>query len=148
MGVRTSASLDEISQTPDHPRKQNFSDDVLKIEMSGPDRSHFSILDVPGIFQSRTRDLTDRDKNGVRDRGFVLHGVKAKHHSVCPFTQQRRLVADAGRCVVSGTNDVANQAVLEMVSQQDKNGESTIGVIAKCDVKQHEHKVYSGFSPP
>ena len=46
---------------------RNFSDDVLKIEKSGPERSYFSILDVPGIFQSLTKDLTDREKNGVRN---------------------------------------------------------------------------------
>lgn len=46
--------------------ERNFSDDVLKIEISGPDRSHFSILDVPGVFQSLTKDLTDKEKDGVR----------------------------------------------------------------------------------
>lgn len=44
---------------------QNFTDDVLKIEISGPDRSQFSILDVPGVFQSLTKNLTDKDKMGV-----------------------------------------------------------------------------------
>lgn len=29
-----------------------FSDDVLKIELCGPGRSHFSVVDVPGLFQS------------------------------------------------------------------------------------------------
>ena len=50
---------------PDTKRKQNFSDHELKIVISGPDRSHFSILDVPGIFHSSTRRLTGSDKNGV-----------------------------------------------------------------------------------
>ena len=43
----------------------NFTDDTLKIEICGPDRSYFSILDVPGIFQSLTRQLTEKDKSGV-----------------------------------------------------------------------------------
>jgi hypothetical protein len=29
-----------------------FSDDVLKIELCGPERPHFSVVDVPGLFQS------------------------------------------------------------------------------------------------
>lgn len=29
-----------------------FSDDVLKIELSGPEKPHFSVVDVPGLFQS------------------------------------------------------------------------------------------------
>lgn len=31
---------------------EHFSDDVLKIELCGPSRSHFSVVDVPGLFQS------------------------------------------------------------------------------------------------
>lgn len=51
---------------PEQRGERNFSDDVLKIEISGTDRSHFSILDVPGVFQSLTKDLTDQEKDGVR----------------------------------------------------------------------------------
>lgn len=29
-----------------------FSDDVLKIELAGPDMHQFSVVDVPGIFHS------------------------------------------------------------------------------------------------
>lgn len=47
-------------------RPQNFSDDVLKIEISGPFRSYFSIIDVPGVFQSLTKDLTETEKLGVK----------------------------------------------------------------------------------
>ena len=47
-------------------RERNFSDDVLKVEISGPDRAHFSILDVPGIFQSLLNGLTDMEKDGVK----------------------------------------------------------------------------------
>ena len=46
---------------------QNFSHDVLKVEISGPSRSYFSILDLPGIFQSLTKDLTEVEKLGVRN---------------------------------------------------------------------------------
>ena len=50
---------------PDTTQKRNFSDHELKIVISGPDRSHFSILDVPGIFQSLTGRMTEDDKRGV-----------------------------------------------------------------------------------
>lgn len=46
-------------------RRKNFSSKVLKIEMSGPNRSHFGILDVPGIFGSAIGDLTEEDMHGV-----------------------------------------------------------------------------------
>ena len=47
-------------------RRPNFSSDVLRIELSGPNRSHFSILDVPGVFQSRTKDVTLEEMKGVK----------------------------------------------------------------------------------
>lgn len=30
-----------------------FSDDVLKIELSGPKHQHLSVVDVPGLFHSK-----------------------------------------------------------------------------------------------
>ena len=48
-------------------KRPNFSSDVLRIELSGPNRSHFSILDVPGVFQSRTKDVTLVEMDGVKN---------------------------------------------------------------------------------
>jgi hypothetical protein len=31
----------------------NFSPHVLKIELSGPDQLHLSVVDVPGLFHSK-----------------------------------------------------------------------------------------------
>ena len=47
-------------------KKPNFSSDVLRIELSGPNRSHFSILDVPGVFQTPTKDVTLLEMAGVK----------------------------------------------------------------------------------
>lgn len=46
-------------------RKRNFSSYVLKIELSGPGRSHFGILDLPGVFSVPTADITKSDMAGV-----------------------------------------------------------------------------------
>jgi hypothetical protein len=46
-------------------RNRNFSSKVLKIELAGPKRSHFAILDVPGVFSSTTGSVTDEEMNGV-----------------------------------------------------------------------------------
>jgi hypothetical protein len=32
---------------------KRFSDDILKIELSGPDHQHLSVVDVPGLFHSK-----------------------------------------------------------------------------------------------
>lgn len=46
-------------------KKRNFSSKVLKIELSGPKRSHFGILDVPGVFSVPTDDITREELDGV-----------------------------------------------------------------------------------
>lgn len=38
-----------------------FADDVLRIELSGPNHSHFSVVDVPGLFQAATVYQTEED---------------------------------------------------------------------------------------
>jgi hypothetical protein len=45
--------------------RHNYSSKVLKIELSGPNRLHFGILDVPGIFLTAIGDVTEADRNGV-----------------------------------------------------------------------------------
>jgi hypothetical protein len=32
--------------------EKRFSDDILKIELSGPEHHHLSVVDVPGLFHS------------------------------------------------------------------------------------------------
>ena len=51
--------------SPQVPENRNFSSKVLKIELCGPKRSHFGILDVPGVFSSTTGGVTDEEMNGV-----------------------------------------------------------------------------------
>lgn len=65
MGITDSSSSESASPAAD--KEKHFSSDILRIELSGPNRSYFSILDLPGVFQSLTKNLTAKEKNGVRD---------------------------------------------------------------------------------
>jgi hypothetical protein len=47
------------------PSKKHFSSQVLKIELSGPTRSHFGLLDIPGIFSAPMDGITDQEMAGV-----------------------------------------------------------------------------------
>jgi hypothetical protein len=51
---------------------KSFSDDVLKIELSGPDYEHFSVVDLPGLFRSmfstRVGNHPERDSAIARFR--------------------------------------------------------------------------------
>ena len=46
MGLPTSTT-ENIDQL-----EKRFADDILKIEISGPDESHLSVVDIPGLFHS------------------------------------------------------------------------------------------------
>ena len=48
------------------PKNKNFSSSVLNIELEGPTRSHFGILDVPGIFHALTNGVTEEEKKQVK----------------------------------------------------------------------------------
>ena len=51
-----------------------FSRDVLRVEKSGPNEEHLTIIDVPGIFESKTEGLTtDNDIHLVKEmvKGYI-----------------------------------------------------------------------------
>ena len=121
--------------------KQHFSNDVLKVEISGGNRSYFSILDLPGIFQSLTKDLTDFEKFGVRNLSANYMSSKQSVIMQVHLHPLTPVQADSQRCVASGTNDVANQAVFDLASEKDPTGDRTVGVITKCDIAQAPNQV-------
>jgi hypothetical protein len=44
-----------------------FSEDVLRIEIYGPEQEHFSVVDVPEIFRKITKESTTKaDKEIVK----------------------------------------------------------------------------------
>ncbi|KAH6613021.1 P-loop containing nucleoside triphosphate hydrolase protein [Boeremia exigua] len=100
--------LDTFNELPDLIKKAKAamaistvgrisSKDLLRIEVSGPDRPQLTIVDLPGLMHSETN-------------------------------QQSIILA-----IVSAKNDYANQIVLELARNYDKNGERTLGVITKPD---------------
>ena len=60
--------------------RQNFSSDVLKIEISGLDRSNYSIIDIPGVFQSPIDGLSDKEEKGVKE--MVESYMKSKQNII------------------------------------------------------------------
>lgn len=40
---------------PSEQSSRSFSNDILKIEMAGPQHEHFSVIDLPGLFRSKER---------------------------------------------------------------------------------------------
>ena len=95
-----------------------FSKDLLRVEVSGPDRPHLTIVDLPGLIHSETRHQSASDVELVQD---VVQAYMKEPRSII-------------LAVVSAKNDAANQIVLKLARAADKKGNRTLGVITKPDV--------------
>lgn len=61
------------------PGLSTFSDDILKIELSGPSKEHLSIIDVPGIFRTPTHGVTTKEDMTLVQR-MVKSYIKDSPH--------------------------------------------------------------------
>lgn len=52
--------LSENISTTTTSKKPTFSSDVLRLEISGPDQEHLSVIDMPSIFKNTTEGVTDK----------------------------------------------------------------------------------------
>ncbi|KAL4948261.1 P-loop containing nucleoside triphosphate hydrolase protein [Aspergillus filifer] len=96
---------------------KRFSDDILKIELSGPEQSHLSVVDVPGLFHNATRYQTEEDK-------AIIRGLIETY-----ITDKRTIIL----AVMDARNNLANQGVFSMARAADPAGKRTVGIITKCD---------------
>lgn len=99
--------------------KKTFSDDVLKIEICGPDQEHLSVIDVPGIFKKTTKGLTTKSD------------ISMVRSMVSTYMANPRAVILA---VIPANVDIATQEILEMAAECDTKGERTLGVLTKPDL--------------
>jgi hypothetical protein len=94
-----------------------FSNDLLRVEISGPDRPHLTIVDLPGLIHSETKLQSATDVQLVQD---VVQSYMREERSII-------------LAVVSAKNDFANQIVLRLARAADPAGNRTLGVITKPD---------------
>lgn len=94
-----------------------FSNDVLRVEISGPDKPHLTIVDLPGLIHSENKLQSAAD--------VTLVGEMVKR-----YMENRRSIILA---VISAQNDYANQIVLKLAKGVDPSGRRTLGIITKPD---------------
>ena len=99
------------------PHGRAFSRDILRVEVSGPSHPHLTIVDLPCLIHSETKQQSASDVELVQDL-------------VQSYMVERRRIILA---VVSAKNDYANQIVLKLARTADKIGVRTLGVITKPD---------------
>ncbi|KAJ6443302.1 interferon-induced GTP-binding protein Mx2 [Purpureocillium lavendulum] len=96
-----------------------FSEDILKIEICGPDQDHLTVIDVPGIFRVSTPGLTTET-----DIKLVENMVKRY------MDNSRTIILAVMPCNV----DIATQEILKLAEAADPEGTRTMGVLTKPDL--------------
>ena len=94
-----------------------FSNDILRVEVSGPNQPHLTLVDLPGLFQAGNKAQSDKDVQVVKS--LVLSYMK----------KSRSIIL----AVVSAKNDFANQIVTKYARELDPQGLRTLGIITKPD---------------
>lgn len=94
-----------------------FSDDILKITIQGPEEEHLTIIDVPGIFRTRTKGVSKKDISMVRD--LVINYI----------SNERTVILAVIPCNVQ----FATSEILELAEEFDPEGERTLAVLTKPD---------------
>ncbi|KAK4541234.1 hypothetical protein LTR36_008150 [Oleoguttula mirabilis] len=94
-----------------------FSRDVLSIEIAGPDKLQITLVDLPGLVNSATKDHSKAD-------------VDLIHELVQDYVSEGRTIMLA---VISAKDDLGNQGILDKCRAVDKDGHRTLGVITKPD---------------
>ncbi|KAI1207487.1 interferon-induced GTP-binding protein Mx2 [Annulohypoxylon truncatum] len=100
-----------------------FSQDILKIEISGPDQTHLTVIDVPGIFRVATPGLTTES-----DVTMVRNMVKSY------MENSRTIILAVMPCNV----DIATQEILKLAETADPDGIRTMGVLTKPDLAMEQ----------
>ncbi|KAK8062970.1 hypothetical protein PG997_015067 [Apiospora hydei] len=97
------------------PSNKNFATEVLKIELSGPQRAHFSILDIPGHVS-----------NAFRVHKWEMEGIESM------IVEYMKKPQNIVICVSDASNDLENQPIFKLA---EEHVESTrlIPVFTKCD---------------
>ena len=95
-----------------------FSDATLRVEISGPDQPHLTLVDLPGLIHNPDRSQSPRDIKIVKDL-------------VQKYMAEDRTIILA---IMSAKSDPAIQEILQMAQEGDKTGRRTMGIITKPDL--------------
>ncbi|KAK8116916.1 uncharacterized protein PG998_005197 [Apiospora kogelbergensis] len=98
------------------PGDKNFATEVLKIELSGPQRAHFSILDIPGLIS-----------NDMRVHTSEMHGIGSM--IVEYMSKPQNIVI----CVSEATIDLDSSPIFHKALEH-VDSSRLIPVFTKCDM--------------
>lgn len=111
MGIKSDSGDDSTGSA--------FSRDVLRVEISGPNEDHLTVIDVPGMFENVTPGVTTKEDIELV-KGMVQKYIK----------ESRTIIL----AVVPCNGDIANQKILTYAKEVDPEGKRTLGVLTKPDL--------------
>ncbi|POR39395.1 Uncharacterized protein TPAR_00405 [Tolypocladium paradoxum] len=97
-----------------------FSEDILRVEVGGPDVYPLTLVDLPGFFHSGTAEQSADGKPIVKQ--LIRKYMEQKNSIIL--------------VVVSANEELAKHKVLEEVKKYDPSRERTLGVITKPDLAE------------
>lgn len=109
MGVASTGSLASNS---------GFSDDVLRVEISGPDRPELTLVDLPGLYYSTSSDQGESGMNMVQN--LTEHYMKSSRTIIL--------------AVISARYDYHIQKVLNIAQKYDPQYQRVLGIVTQPDV--------------
>ncbi|GIJ92120.1 hypothetical protein Asppvi_011096 [Aspergillus pseudoviridinutans] len=95
-----------------------FSDDVLKVEISGPDKPELTLVDLPGLYYSTSRE---QDSQGI----LIVRKLTERY-----MKNPRSIIL----AVISAKTDYHLQEVLNIAERFDQKRERTLGIITQPDI--------------
>ena len=111
------AVTEEAMKVMGVPITRRFYDDILRIELTGPNQPHLTMVDLPGLFRAGNKEQSDTDVNTVRS---MVENYMARPRSII-------------LAVVSAKNEYVLQEVTSMAKHADPKGLRTMGLITKPD---------------
>ncbi|RGP73666.1 hypothetical protein FLONG3_6275 [Fusarium longipes] len=111
MGIKSESASDSAGSA--------FSRDVLRVEISGPNEDHLTVIDVPGMFENVTPGVTTKED------------IELVKDMVNKYIRESRTIILA---VVPCNGDIANQKILTYANEVDPEGKRTLGVLTKPDL--------------
>ncbi|KAL2808434.1 P-loop containing nucleoside triphosphate hydrolase protein [Aspergillus granulosus] len=112
-----------IEQAKDHmgiteAENSGFSDDTLKVEISGPDKPELTLVDLPGLYYSTSRQ---QGKEGIAITRELTERYMKNTRSII-------------LAVISAKTDYHLQEVLNIAERYDPQRERTLGIITQPDI--------------
>ena len=94
-----------------------FTEEILRVEISGPDVPHLTLVDLPGFYHNETEN---QDAGGVD----IVNRLATKY-----MRQENSIIL----AVISAQNELAAQKVLKEAKKHDPERARTLGIITKPD---------------